>query len=239
MDATGLIAGLLMIATGFLVKFFPNLIAGYNTMSKERKEKVDIEGLSTYIRNGLFVIGLTIIIGYYLFKWIGLNDIVDYFIPAVVLVGVVVMVVNTKRFDHNKFKDMKSNLKKYFVGFVLVFVIGILIYGIIPSKVHFTDDSVEFTGAYGTEISIASIENLQLSDKRPSINARTNGLSLGGVKKGFFKVEGLGKTRLLIHSGNGPYLIITTKNGEVTIINFKDKADTESAYQRILALIEK
>ena len=69
MDISNLIVGLLMIGIGFLIKSFPNLIAGYNTMSKDKKKNVDIEGLSTFMRNGLIAIGLTIIIGYYLFKW--------------------------------------------------------------------------------------------------------------------------------------------------------------------------
>ena len=34
---------LFLIGSGFLVKRFPNLIAGYNTMSIERKKNVDID----------------------------------------------------------------------------------------------------------------------------------------------------------------------------------------------------
>jgi hypothetical protein len=51
MDIIILITGLFMIGMGFLVKSSPNLIAGYNTMPKDKKKNVDIEGLSTYMRN--------------------------------------------------------------------------------------------------------------------------------------------------------------------------------------------
>jgi putative Mn2+ efflux pump MntP len=102
MDFTGLIAGLIIIATGFLVKLFPILIAGYNTMSKERKENVDIACLSAFMRNGFIVMGLVIMIGYHLFGWIGLNALVEYWIPAVILLGVGVMVIYARRFNHNK-----------------------------------------------------------------------------------------------------------------------------------------
>ncbi|MGV8091293.1 MAG: DUF3784 domain-containing protein [Mangrovibacterium sp.] len=71
MDILNLIVGLFMIGIGFLVKSAPDLIAGYNTMPQDKKKNVDIEGLSTFMRNGLITIGLSIIIGYYLFKWIG------------------------------------------------------------------------------------------------------------------------------------------------------------------------
>jgi hypothetical protein len=45
-----------MIGIGFLVKSSPDLIAGYNTMPKEEKKNIDIEGLSTFMRNGLITI---------------------------------------------------------------------------------------------------------------------------------------------------------------------------------------
>ncbi|AFL82764.1 hypothetical protein Belba_0093 [Belliella baltica DSM 15883] len=50
--------GLFLIGLGFLVKAFPNLIAGYNTMSQKQKENVDIEGLATFMRNALLFLRL-------------------------------------------------------------------------------------------------------------------------------------------------------------------------------------
>jgi len=239
MDFTGLIAGLIIIATGFLVKLFPILIAGYNTMSKERKENVDIACLSAFMRNGFIVMGLVIMIGYHLFGWIGLNALVEYWIPAVILLGVGVMVIYARRFNHNKEKGLGSGLKKYFVGIVLLYAFGGLAYGLIPTKFHFDNNTIRFSGKYGVEINIDEIGDVQLVEKRPSIKGRTNGLSLGQVRKGFFNVEGLGKTRLLIHSGKGPFLMITTKSGEITIINFKDKDETKMLYNEVKALSKK
>ncbi|MBL6445423.1 DUF3784 domain-containing protein [Fulvivirga sp. 29W222] len=43
--------GLFRIACGFLVKKYPSLISGYNTISQ--KKKVNIDGLSTWIRNAI------------------------------------------------------------------------------------------------------------------------------------------------------------------------------------------
>lgn len=45
MDITNLIVGLFMIGLGFLVKSYPNMIAGYNTMPKDKKK---IETEKTY-----------------------------------------------------------------------------------------------------------------------------------------------------------------------------------------------
>ncbi len=235
MDLLNLIVGLFMIGLGFLVKSAPDLIAGYNTMSKERKKNVDSKGLSTLMRNGLITIGLLIIIGYYLFKWIGFTMIANSMILIVTLVGVTVLVVKAQRFDSNRNKNLKLS---YFVpGLVFIFVIGLITYGYIPSKVHFSNDSVRFTGMYGFEMNISEIEHVQLADSIPSIKMRTNGFSFGTVNKGFFNLERFGKCHLLIHSDCPSYLIISKTNGEKTIINFKDRTETVTTYNELKTLI--
>ena len=92
---------------------------------------------------------------------------------------------------------------------------------------------------YGFEISIGEIENVELSDKLPTIKLRTNGFSLGNIKKGFFNLDKFGKSRLLIHSDLAPYLILTKNNKDKIIINFKDKIETEKTYEKIKALKDK
>ena len=60
------ITGGILILCGLLVKRFPNLIAGYNTMSKE---EVDIDGLSSMMRNMLIGLGIFVI----LWQWISMS----------------------------------------------------------------------------------------------------------------------------------------------------------------------
>lgn len=234
MDILNLIVGLFMIGIGFLVKSAPDLIAGYNTMSKDKKKNVDIEGLSTFMRNGLITIGLSIIIGYYLFKWIGFTMIANSMILIVTLVGVTILVINAQKFDHNKTK--RTKLTYFILGFVFLFVIGLITYGFIPSKTIYGNDTIRFSGMYGFEISIGEIENFELTDEFPTIKIRTNGFSFGNIKKGFFNLDKFGKSRLLIHSDLAPYLILTKNNGDKIIINFKEKIETEKMYEKIKTL---
>lgn len=237
MDILSLIVGLFTIGIGFLVKSAPNLIAGYNTMSKDKKKNVDIEGLSTFMRNGLITIGLSIIIGYYLFTWIGFTMIANSMILIATLVGATILVIKAQKYDHNKTKNTKFT---YFIlGLVFLFVIGLITYGFIPAKTVYSDDTIRFSGMYGFEISIGEIDNVELSDKIPTIKLRTNGFSFGNIKKGFFKLDKFGKCRLLIHSDVAPYLILSKKNGDKIIINFKDKIETEKTYEKIKTLISK
>ena len=237
MDILNLIVGLFMIGIGFLVKSSPDLIAGYNTMPKEEKKNIDIEGLSTFMRNGLITIGLSIIIGYYIFKWIGFTMIANSMILIVTLVGVTILLINAQKFDHNKTKN--SKLIYFITGLTFLFVIGLITYGFIPSKTIYGDDTIRFSGMYGFEISISDIENIELSDKLPTIKIRTNGFSFGNVKKGFFNLDKYGKSRLLIHSDLAPYLILSKNNGDKIIINFKDRIETEKTCDKIKTMINK
>lgn len=237
MDILILLVGLFMIGIGFLVKSAPDLIAGYNTMPKDKKKNVDIEGLSTYMRNGLIAIGLAIITGYYLFKWIGFTMIANSVIMIVPIAGVTILVISTQKFDHNRNK--KTKLTYIISGLVIAFVTGLITYGFIPSKTIYSNESIRFSGMYGFDINFAEIQNVELAGQLPVIHLRTNGFSFGSINKGSFNLEKYGRCRLLIHSEIPPYLIITKNNEEKIIINFKEKTETEKTYIRIKTLIDK
>jgi len=58
---------ILFIVLGILIKYFKLyfLIAGYNTMSKEKKEQYDIEGVASVFRNAMFGMAFILIAGHY------------------------------------------------------------------------------------------------------------------------------------------------------------------------------
>ncbi len=237
MDIIILIVGFFLIGIGFLVKSAPDLIAGYNTMSEDKKKNVDIKALSTYLRNGVIVIGLTTIFGYFLFKWIGFSMVAHSMILVVPITGILILVIRAQKFDHNK--EKKTKLTTLVFVLVILFVIGLMTYGLIPAKTHFDNDTVQFSGMYGLKMDISEIDQVELAYEIPAIKMRTNGFSFGTVKKGFFKLDELGRSRLLIHSDKPPYLIISKNDGKKTIINFKDKSTTESVYFKLKAFLGK
>jgi len=61
---------LLFIVLGILIKYGKMyfLIAGYNTMSKEERDKVDIKKLANLFKNTMFGMAILIIIGYLIAK---------------------------------------------------------------------------------------------------------------------------------------------------------------------------
>lgn len=56
-----LFIGLFFIILGFLVRSFPGIIAGYNTMPAEKKKNIDMDGLSRFLRNGFIIMGLAVV----------------------------------------------------------------------------------------------------------------------------------------------------------------------------------
>jgi hypothetical protein len=230
--------GLFLIGLGFLVKASPDLISGYNTMSKENKKKVDIVGLSTFLRNGFITIGLIIIVGYWFFKLIGLSMISNSLTPISILVGVLILAIYPNRFDHNEAK--KSKLPVIIVlSTSVIFVLCLFIYGFLPAKIIVQNNNLQITGMYGFEMKSSDISGVELTNKLPSILIRTNGFSAGASKKGSFKLDRYGKCKLFLNSNKSPFLIITNSHGEKIITNDKDTTVTKESFNNIKALINK
>ena len=204
-------------------------------MPEEKKKKVDLEGLSSYLRKGLITVGLVIIGGPYLFRWIGLAVVADYIIPFAAIVGGLVLLINAQRYDHNK--PNRASSQELTIGLAVALIMGVAAYSFMPTKVIVEKDTVRFTGMYGFEMKSSDIANVELADTIPEIAVRANGLSIGGISKGHFKLEQYGKCRLFMHSSRGPYLIITDKSGERTLICYKDSSVTKAYYGMVKKMI--
>lgn len=99
---TQLLGGGLLVLLGILVRFFPNLIVGYNTMSAEQKKNVDVKGLSRFMCSSLAAIGI---------GWIALGMLAGnlggekwtlavnfLWLPA----GCIFILVKAQKYDRNK-----------------------------------------------------------------------------------------------------------------------------------------
>lgn len=73
-------------------------------MSKTDKEKVDIQGLTSFMRLMFILMGLVIIIGFYLLVWMGQVKIAEWFIQAIILVFVLFIVIRARKYSSPKKK---------------------------------------------------------------------------------------------------------------------------------------
>lgn len=92
--------GIILIICGFLVKEYPNLIAGYNTLSEEKKKNIDIDGLSGMMRQALVIIGTLIIITGCVLYFLKIKEHYGVLIlGSVVVIGIFIMTIIGQKFS--------------------------------------------------------------------------------------------------------------------------------------------
>lgn len=238
MDIFVIFFGLSISGIGFLVTAYPDLISGYNTMTREQKENVNIKALSIFMRNVFIISGLSTIIGYFFFKLIGYNLISNIMVVTPIFVGAFIIMISSKKYDKNYVKPWKKYVQNGFIILTTIFVVYQITIGYLPHKTKITSNSFIISGKYGTEIMLNDIAEVNISHTIPQITAKTNGYSLNTVCKGYFRLKEYGKCRLFIKSTHGPFLIINDINGLRTIINNPDSSVTYSDYYGLHSLLE-
>lgn len=102
MEYAILFTGLFLIGLGFLVKRYPILIAGYNTMSAKEKEKVDVKGLLAFMCRSLVAMGLSLIGAYYFCVWMEWWTVASWVTVFVPLLFLPYVLVKAQKYDHNR-----------------------------------------------------------------------------------------------------------------------------------------
>lgn len=230
----------LLLIVGVMVKYHRAywLISGYNTMSKEKKQNVDIEGLANLTGNFCFL--MAIIIGLaFIFLQTGYDLAAGVFF-ALLFPLTILMLVKAQSFDgNNRNPDgtMKrsAKLKLIFTVAFLVIVgilVSVLLYQSYQSiEIIVTEDRFIIKGMYGEKIAYEDIKDVALIQEIPRITARTNGSAIGERRKGHFRLKDLGAAKLFLESSRPPYLYIERPGKKPIIINFVDKEKTEEVYR--------
>ena len=90
--------GFMLIVVGLLVKQYPNLLAGYNTLSEEQKKEIDIEKVSTIARNVIVLTGAAVIDASIIMYFIEVSKKIQVNIISVIIVlGLVVLIIWSNR----------------------------------------------------------------------------------------------------------------------------------------------
>lgn len=97
-----IVAAIIFIVLGILIKYGKMywLVAGYNTMPKEEKEKYNIKGIANLFGNVMFGMALIIILGYLIAKLTENQSIQNYAFWTSMIIGITYLLI-------------KSNSKKY------------------------------------------------------------------------------------------------------------------------------
>jgi hypothetical protein len=226
---------LLLIVPGILIKHFKFywLIAGYNTMSRARKENVDIEGLGNFLGNWLFTLGalflLAGLLGYLAIPYL---DLISW---SLFIAAIFFILIKAQRFDHNPVTRRDRIVLGLVLGVLALFglaVAGTMIYSSLPPPIQVEGDSLEIGGIYGVSLPLSDIEDVALKETMPPITRKVNGFDAGPFRKGHFAVEDMGRGRLYLQAWQGPFLYIFHADGYV-IINCHDRQMTEELYRTL------
>ena len=97
------ITSVILFVLGLLVRKYPNLIAGYNTITAEQKKKVDIKGLSSFMCRSLCVMAVLMVLSYYAMVMMSPGEKAASIISTTLIpiIGVIYVVVKAQRYDHN------------------------------------------------------------------------------------------------------------------------------------------
>lgn len=96
------------IILGIIIKYGKMyfLIAGYNTMPKEERVKINITSIATVFRNAMFGMALIMIIGYFLADCLQNPDIENFAFYGALIIGIPYLLIksNSKKFKKNNMK---------------------------------------------------------------------------------------------------------------------------------------
>jgi hypothetical protein len=111
---------------------------------------------------------------------------------------------------------------------VVVFLgVGLLVYSETrPLEVQLDAERLHVDGGlYEVDVPLARIREVELRDSRLRIGRRTNGFAAGSARRGYFDVDGLGRTRVFTDAASGPYLFIGADDGPV-ILRLRNASET-------------
>lgn len=227
-----LIIGHIFIFLGFLIVRFPMLIAGYNTMPKKEREKIDIKPIAQIMRKYLVFMGAGIMTVSPILRWVGLEHAISTFFIIIIGGGTVLMLIHINYiYKRNPLKYNRLSL--WFLIAVLAVAGVFIVYSMRAPSIQVEDSLLTVSGNYGVTVPLSSIERAELIEELPVVELRTNGFSLHGVRKGYFRLEGIPKALFFLQSTKAPYLVIYRGDDVPIFINRSATVETRTLYDQI------
>lgn len=220
------------------------LISGYNTMSRQKKEKVDIKGLARFMGIYLYANGIAFfIVG--LFQAMGVESGSEA-VWAFFGISTIYLLVRAQKFDGNIYDEngkLREGAWKQMaipLGIVAAILIGVavlMLYSSKPTKVSLLEEGLQVQGMYGEIYEWKSIEEVRLMETLPNIEWRTNGSQIGSHLKGNFRATELGAVKLFVDTRKPPFICLNS-DGRIVIFNLSSENETKYTYLEIQKMLE-
>ena len=120
-----------------------------------------------------------------------------------------------------------------------VLVAGYAVFSLRDPSLSLSSDRLRIGGAYGERIPWNELFSVRLADTLPFVEERTDGLGTGTIRKGYFRLRGIGTAKLMLTSDKGPYIYMRKRSGQYVVLNFGEAERTVRSYERISEMLDK
>ena len=244
--------GLLFILIAIAVGVFKQtwLISGVNTMSKEKKAKMDLDYVAKYFGLIFGLLGGIMFLGVFICSYFGIMNYFHRSMPFLIIGFCTFLILFFNVFKRKRIynrnvgqteTDLQSKSKSKMNWRTLILIATVLPVGVIiylaykEPKAIIDANAFKLKGLYGVNLpftQIAEADTISWS-KMPSISLRTNGISLNKVHRGKFRTTDGEKIHLSIQRGVSPVIRIVEKDGSVYYINRKKADETRQIFKKL------
>ena len=230
--ASGILFGGLLILAGLLAWKFPNLISFYSLLSKAERKNIDLKAAGKASCIVLVASGIAGALLNWVFctaGWAG----AELAMIAPLVIGVLLLFFLSRKYDSNPASSKRYRANAFTLSVITLAAVLCLICWARPTGVELGKNSITFTGIYGMELPFENIRSVSLEERLPAIEARVNGIGMGNIQKGNYRLSGIGKCKLHVNLEHPPFLRILTNDGEQIFYNAKEREMTPSLYDTL------
>lgn len=214
------------------------LLSGYNTMSENERQNYDLNSFLVFYRKFHIFLSLSLFVVasilYYLISlvWSGI------FLVVYPLISYLFFIWKSGTYYRGNSKNRKiiNYVSVFFMIVVLIYIVFDFNKTVKDNELIIHSNSLEINGEYGMEINLNNIKSIKLVTSYPEIISKSNGFTLGYVKKGKFITNNNKELKLLINSQKIPLILIVTKDNREIYYSSKNKSNQEIYKELILML---
>ncbi len=214
-----IIIGLLLVSFAFILteKNAKNMLAGYNSLSKEEKESVNIKNFIIFYKKFHLFLGISVIVLGLCFYFFISEILTGIFLGIYPIAAYIFFFLRTSK----NFKDAKIGVVILIV--ILIGVSSIFMLGLRDNRLIISEQAITIKGMYGETLPKSEIKSIETVDSLPKIKIKTTGFALGQISKGYFKTENGEKIKLLLNSHRKPYILFTKKDDKKIYFSTRNK----------------
>lgn len=215
----------ILVIAGIAIVKQPQLLSNYHSFTEEEKASPAFHRYLKSVRNIMITIAIVLVGGEWFSWWLNSNV---YRILSIVLVCILLLYL---LYVQGKISSRMKRKSRIYGIFVFVLITGLVVFPLCRgTSVGYENETLRISGMYGTEIPSSEIRRVSLEQTLPEITWRTNGLSVGDVKKGYFRTADDRKVKLFLASDKAPFLHVQTIWNEDIYINSSHPEEIRELY---------